>query len=98
MDKVKLANNLLSQKEEGFSISRSIRNSWKRLTFRLALLLIAIYFYFNAAPNEAFLLVIGILLGGTLQDIGWVWRIGKNWNFTKEIINWDKVKEIAKNS
>lgn len=98
MDKAKLAKNLLSQREDGFSISRSIRKSWKRLSFRLAILVIAIYFYFSTTPNEAFLLVIGILLGGTLQDIGWVWRIGKNWNFTKEIINWNKVEEIAENS
>ena len=98
MDKEKLANNLLAQREEGFSISRNIRKSWKRLSFRLAMLVISIYFYFSAAPNEVFLLVIGILIGGTLQDISWVWRIGKNWSFTEEIINWDKVEEIAKNS
>lgn len=96
MDKITLANNLLAQKEQGFSLWRSIRKSWKRLFSRAAMLVLAIYLYFSATQNEAFLLAIGVLIGGTLQDIGWVWRIGKSWTFTEEIINWDKVKQIAK--
>ena len=95
MDKTKLAKNLLIQEEHGFSALSSIKKSWKRLAFRLVILALAIFFYFGIAPNLAFLLVIGILIGGTIQDIGWVWRIGKNWSFTEAIIDWDKVRQIA---
>ena len=98
MNKLKLAKNLLEHKEKGFSISQGLRRSWKRLLFRVVIITLAVFYYFNVSPNGAFLLGIGILFGATLQDIGWVWRIGKNWSFTEEIINWEKVEQIVRGS
>ena len=95
MNKLKLAKYLLENKEKGFSISQGLRRSWKRLLFRVVIITLAVFYYFNVSPNGAFLLGIGILFGATLQDIGWVWRIGKTWSFTEEIINWEKVEQIA---
>ena len=83
MNKLKLAKNLLENKEKGFSISQGLRRSWKRLLFRVVIITLAVFYYFNVSHNGAFLLGIGILFGATLQDIGWVWRIGKTWSFTK---------------
>jgi hypothetical protein len=98
MDKSKIANNLLAQKEEQFSVWRSMKKSWKRLSLRVVMLIIAIYFYLSAVPNETFLIVIGIIIGGTLQDIGWILRIAKVWRFSEEIIDWRKVEKLAKDS
>ncbi len=95
MNKTKFATNLLEQKEHGISMGRSLKKSWKRLLFRVVIIALAIFFYINLAQNDAFILAIGIILGGTLQDIGWIWRIGKTWGFTEEIIDWEKVKQIA---
>jgi hypothetical protein len=61
----------------------------------VVIITLAVFYYFNVSHNGAFLLGIGILFGATLQDIGWVWRIGKTWSFTEEIINWEKVEQIA---
>ena len=98
MNKTKLARNLLESKEHGFSLGQSLRRSWKRILFRVVIITLAVFLYFRVTPDNALLLGIGILFGATLQDIGWVWRIGKNWSFTEEIIDWEKVGKIANDS
>jgi hypothetical protein len=98
MDKSKLAKNLLAQKEANFSLSRSMKKSWKRISLRVVMLIFAIYLYLNVVQNEAFILVIGIIIGGTLQDIGWILRIAKVWGFSEEVIDWGKVEQLATNN
>lgn len=98
MEYYKLANNLLSMREEGVSIWNSSKKSWKRWSFRVAAVAVAVYLYFITAQSELLLLGVGMILGAALQDIGWIWRIAKNWGFTEEVTNWEKVKKIAQNS
>jgi hypothetical protein len=46
----------------------------------------------------ATVLGVGIVVGATLQDAGWIWKISGNWAFTEEVVNWERVQEIAKES
>jgi hypothetical protein len=98
MDRSKLARNLLNQREQGVSLAKSAQKSWPRLLFRLAIILLGAYFYFAVSPNPFLVLGVGIVVGATLQDAGWIWKISGNWSFTEEVVNWERVQEIAKES
>lgn len=89
------ARHLLAQRDNGFSVWASLHQSWRRLALRGVVLLLAIVLYLTVAHEEGVLVLIGILAGATLQDLGWVWRIGKQWDFTESIIDWEKVRRLA---
>ena len=96
MNQAKIAKTLLAQRDEGSSLFKSLRRSWRRILFRILLIAIALFLYFNVDDNILFILAVGMFLGAFLQDIGWFMSIGKTWPFTESIINWSKVEEIAK--
>jgi len=98
MNRVKAATNLLKIKSEGFSARRIYIRSWKRLFFRIIVLCIAVYYYFYIESDVLFLFLAGMLVGATLQDIGWVLSVKKQWGFTKEVTDWEKVEKIANDS
>ena len=95
MNESKLARSLLDRRAAGATVIHSVRKAWKRLSFRIVLIVISLYFYFGVQDSLIFILVIGGVIGATLQDIGWFMGIAKSWKFTASIINWPKVENRA---
>ena len=45
-----------------------------------------------------FVLMVGMLLGCLLRDVGWVRRIKQTWPFTLKTTDWDIVQRLAEKS
>lgn len=82
---------MLLQKDRGVGIV-SLRS---RLLIRLLLVFGCSYLYFYGGQIVAPILVLGMVLGSTLQDIGWIMTMKNNWELTVEITDWAKVERIA---
>ena len=91
MNKSELASKLLLQKDRGVGFE-SLRS---RLFIRLLLVGACSYLYFYGGQVIAPILVLGMVLGSTLQDIGWIISMKKNWPLTLEITDWTLVERIA---
>ncbi|WP_102798508.1 hypothetical protein [Bowmanella denitrificans] len=97
MNEVDYAKQMLDNREQGISVLISLRKMKRRLLFRLFILFISVACYFTLNDAPVFLLIIGMVIGTTLQDIGWLQSISKAWPFTAKVINWNQVTEIARN-
>ncbi|WJG10922.1 hypothetical protein [Aliiglaciecola sp. LCG003] len=97
MNEVDYAKQMLDNREQGISVFHSLRKMKGRLLFRLFVLFISVACYFTLNDAPAFLLIVGMVIGTTLQDIGWLQSISKAWPFTVKVINWDQVTEVARN-
>ena len=91
-----LAKSLLDRKAANATLLYSIRKAWKILFLRVIFIVSSLYFYIEIEKNLILIIVVGGVIGATLQDIGWFMGIKKSWNFTTNIIDWSKVERIAK--
>ncbi len=89
---------MLKQREEGWSFTFAIRVMKIRFMLYLSLIIISVVFLLVSPNlfNHWFILIIGMVFGALLRDIGWLLRIKKSWPFTEKTTDWSKVKEIAK--
>lgn len=97
MNEVDYAKQMLDNREQGISVLHSLRKMKGRLLFRLFILFICVVCYFTLNNAPIFLLIIGMVIGITLQDIGWLQSIFKAWPFTSKVINLKQVTEMARN-
>jgi hypothetical protein len=97
VNEVDYAKQMLDNREQGISVLHSLRKMKGRLLFRLFILFISVAFYFTLNDAPIFLLIVGVVIGTTLQDIGWLQSISKAWPFTAKVINWNQVTEMARN-
>lgn len=65
---------------------------------RLIILVLSLYLYFFQINNPIIICASGILIGSFAQDFTWIWTLTKAWPFSKSIIDWKKVKEIAESN
>jgi hypothetical protein len=91
-----LAKRLLeARREGGYRVGSFLRRSSRRYLF--------LFVYFGAILIVLALMrywvglgiVLGMILGAFLRDIGWVRSTQRSWPFTDTIINWDVVEELA---
>jgi hypothetical protein len=90
--KKEICKTLLHYHENGYSLKEAIKKNQKRFTLRFLLLII--FAYLSLEVNLGYLVGLGIIIGGTVQDIGWLNNIKKTWSVSDEITDWNKVKEI----
>ncbi|MDP5211133.1 hypothetical protein [Microbulbifer sp. 2205BS26-8] len=88
------AKQLLTQKEKGVTLATSMSAMKRKLTYRSIMLVAACLCYWFYG-GSLFILAIGMLVGVTMQDFGWLRVIEKTWPFTVKITDWEKVKRIA---
>ena len=46
--------------------------------------------------NRGIFCLLGLFIGRILRDVVWLKNIADGFPFTEKIVNWDKVKELAK--
>ena len=93
------AQKLLEQKD------KSMDGVWKgifRSKLLWAFLVGILYLLYWAVANDAdsgmvsvLCFLGGLLLGRIVRDIVWLRRMAAGWPFTRKVINWDAVKDIA---
>ena len=93
-DKI-LAQRMLETRDRGYSLSHFFHrnvNRYLRLFsyFGFALIVLAIFQLWML-----FVLMLGMLAGCFLRDIGWVRSGGKTWPFSLKVTDWDKVQKLA---
>lgn len=90
-----LAKRMLDTRERGFSIALLLRRNTKRYLFLFAAITLAIV---TLAANDfwaACHVVLGILIGALLRDIGWYRVMGRTWPFSEKVTDWAKVQGLA---
>ncbi|WP_299946360.1 hypothetical protein [uncultured Microbulbifer sp.] len=88
------AKQLLIQKEKGVTLTTSMSAMKRKFIYRSIMFVIACLFYWFYGGG-LFLVAIGMLVGTTIQDVGWLRVIEKTWPFTVKITDWEKVERIA---
>jgi len=93
-DKI-LAQRMLEMRDRGYSLASFFHQNAKRYLllvfyFGFALIAIAIFQLWML-----FVLMLGLLAGCFLRDIGWVRSVGKTLPFSLKVTDWDKVQNLA---
>ena len=57
MNESKLARSLLDRRATGSTVIHSVRKAWKRLSFRIVLIVISLYFYFGVQDGYGVIMV-----------------------------------------
>lgn len=95
-----LAQNMLTIKEEGPSVIRSLKRYIVQyllfVIFAIALIVLSgdIGLPYKLG-GKVHLIFAGVLLGAIFRDIGWFLKVKMVWPFNDKITDWDKVREIA---
>jgi len=97
MNEPEYAKQMLNSRDHGVSLSLSLIKMKGRLLFRLFILIISLTAYYLLSDAPIFLIIVGIAIGTTLQDIGWLQSISKSWPLINKVTNWDAVSDIAEN-
>jgi len=82
---------LKSRKGKRLGLLNVLLLIWPRHVLRLSLAVLCLYVYANYEFGVAPILIIGLLLGGTIQDVGWLIERNKTWPSLEKIIDWDRV-------
>lgn len=93
-----LARQYLFYRERGYSLRYVLRKSIRQYVIHFSLLavfVIALLAADGLVYKGVCLLGIGIHVGAIARDIGWLRRTKTLWPFSKKIIDWHKVEDIA---
>lgn len=89
---------LLKYRQNGLNLKYLISRRKKLFAFRAAAVLICIAFIFLGSPaNWLLTLALGLFLGVSIQDLGWMSKLVSSWPLTEKITDWDKVEVLANN-
>jgi len=92
----KLALHMLHHKEHGYSALYILRKS--AIRYLLLLIIFALGGALISQEGDSLLLIIGIFIGSVARDFGWMRQGKRAWPLYMKVIDWVKVKEIAKQS
>ena len=91
-----LARRMLQMREQGgYRIGQFLRINARKY------ILYGLYFVVALASLAVlgmwigFYLVLGLFLGSSLRDLGWVRASRRTWPFTMRVVNWDLVEQLA---
>jgi len=95
-----LARHYLVHREGDYSVTYVLRQNRGRYAIQIGFLVLLVIgfcstYTFRPWIGGTFLFASGMLLGALARDAGWILRIRKQWPFTRAIINWQRVEEIA---
>jgi len=96
--KRRLAQHMLAQKTNGYSLSYIFRRSaWRCLLHFLAgILMLLLCLGTNDLAWRLFAMCgFGMICGAIARDLGWLRTLKRNWPFTLEVTDWKKVNDIA---
>jgi len=96
MNDLQKARNLLKLRKEGVSLAGVLISMRGRMLLRVAIFAGLLLLYYFGGKQSGTLMVIGLIIGATLQDIGWVLSGRKSWPFTEKVTDWAKVEHIAR--
>jgi hypothetical protein len=95
MKRAELARELIRQRQEGFAFGKRLRR-WRGIFIARAVFIMAGGYYYLAITSNPWVLVaVGILVGGSLQELAWLWRVSRHGGLTEEIVDWARVEAIA---
>ena len=94
------AERLLKLKKEGFP-------SWHKVLFgksrahilRYSMLIILLVTLCKVEETTDIIplsILLGFIIGGIVRELVFIKSIGKGWDFTDKVTNWEKVEEMAK--
>jgi hypothetical protein len=91
-----LAQRLLKIRDRGgYRLSGYLRMNFGKYAFILLYFSAALLFFAVTGLWFGFTLVLGMLLGTLLRDLGWVRAVGQNWPFTVKVTDWGRVEALA---
>jgi hypothetical protein len=91
-----IAQRILEAREQGgYSVGLFLR--WQKMRY-----LLMIVYFSTAIGLSAYMelwgllwLVLGLLIGIVLRDLGWFRASARSWPFNERVIDWEKVRQIA---
>lgn len=90
-----LARRMLQTRDRGYSFALFFRRSAKRYVLLVSCLGLALVPLALLQLWMLFYLILGMVAGSFLRDVGWVRAIRKTWPFGLKVTDWDKVQELA---
>lgn len=93
-----LAGRILAQRDDGYSLAYILRQNSMHYALNGIVLLIFLIGFFVADIIWFRLLVLffaGILIGSLIENTRWINFLRRQWPFTRKIIDWQKIEEIA---
>jgi len=91
-----LAMRMLNVREHGgYGIGMFLRMNAKRYAFIMGYFSAALWVLALMSFWLGFALVLGMVLGTVLRDLGWVRGTRRTWPFTLKVTDWDLVEELA---
>ena len=86
---------LRTRESGGYKVTLFFRNNAKRYVFFIVYfgLLLAFTAFFHLWTF--FAVLVGIVFGSLLRDVGWVRSMKRSWPFTLEIVDWNRVQKLA---
>ncbi len=86
---------MLETRDRGYSFPLFIRRSAKRYLLLFALFGFVLLAFGVLQYWMTFYLMLGMLVGSLLRDIGWFRAIGKTWPFSQKVTDWNEVQRLA---
>ena len=96
LDDKTFAHQLLTHREEGLTTGMILGGQWRRLLIRAIFFGALIAIYYQTQGHWILLIASGMLVGATVQDIGWSFAVARKWPQAKAYINWDSVEAATK--
>ena len=90
-----LARRLLEARKHGYTFGLFYRRSATRYILLVSVCAGGMAILALAQIWPPFWLVLGMVVGSLLRDIGWVISIRRTWPFSERITDWDKVQRFA---
>jgi hypothetical protein len=91
-----IARRILEAREQGgYSLGLFLR--WQKLRYLLMIVYFSVAIGLSAYRELWGLLwlVLGLLIGIMLRDLGWFRASARSWPFNERVIDWEKVRQIA---
>ena len=90
-----LAKRMLETRERGISFGLVLRRSMRGYLFLFLVFGVVLGWLAWIEYWPPFVLMLGMLVGCLLRDVGWIRRIKQTWPFTLKVTDWEIVRELA---
>jgi hypothetical protein len=92
-DQAMAARLIRARQEGGYRVRTFLRLNARRYVFLGVIFGLAFAFFAFTGLWNGFALLLGILLGSLLRDLGWVRASQRTWPFMMKVIDWGMVNE-----
>lgn len=86
---------LLARRSQNVTTGTYLRQQWRRHAIVAACF--GVLFYISCSIESYYLAVAiaAVWAGRLVRDIQWYWMLSREWDSTKELLDWDKIERIA---